>query len=81
MNHLALDTIGKCAFGFDFDTVLSGESNVSKTFSELLQGADFRHLIRKALIRSMATCHLQPTKNQQSCGTDKQDSPEGIIVP
>lgn len=48
--HLALDIIGRCAFGFNFNTVLSGESEISKAFSVVIKGVNFGRLMKKRLI-------------------------------
>ena len=48
--HLALDIIGRCAFGFNFNTVLSGESEISRAFSVVIKGVNFGRLMKKRLI-------------------------------
>ena len=50
LTHLALDIIGKCAFGFTFNTVISGESEISRAFSVVMKGINFGRLMKKRLI-------------------------------
>lgn len=50
LSHLTLDIIGRCAFGYNFDTVLSGESEVSTAFSEVVLGINFARVMRQNLI-------------------------------
>ena len=48
--HLTLDIIGRCAFGYHFNTVLSGESETSSAFSTVIKGVGFGRIMRKKLI-------------------------------
>ena len=48
--HLTLDIIGRCAFGYDFHTVLSGETEISTAFSAVIKGISFGRVMRKRLI-------------------------------
>ena len=48
--HLTLDIIGRCAFGYDFNTVLSGETETSSAFSAVIKGVDFGRIMRKKFI-------------------------------
>jgi len=48
--HLTLDIIGRCAFGYDFNTVLSGETETSSAFSAVIKGVDFGRVMRKKFI-------------------------------
>lgn len=41
LNRLALDFIGESAFGYQFKTVLGGETDVTKAFSHLTTGVRF----------------------------------------
>lgn len=50
LTHLTLDIIGRCAFGYNFDTVLSGESEVSNAFSDVILEINFARLMRQKLI-------------------------------
>lgn len=50
LTHLALDIIGRCAFGYNFNTVLSGESEISSAFSTVMKGMSFGRVMRKRLI-------------------------------
>lgn len=50
LTHLTLDVIGRCAFGYDFNTVLSGESEISNAFSAVIKGISFGQLLRKNFI-------------------------------
>lgn len=50
LTHLTLDIIGRCAFGYNFDTVLSGESEIASAFSSVIKGISFGRLMRKNLI-------------------------------
>ena len=38
LTHLTLDIIGLTAFGYDFDTVKSGENEISEAFDSILSG-------------------------------------------
>ena len=48
--HLTLDIIGRCAFGHHFNTVLSGESEISSAFSTVVKGTGFGRIVRKRFI-------------------------------
>ncbi|KAK3748420.1 hypothetical protein QZH41_005763 [Actinostola sp. cb2023] len=48
--HLTLDIVGKTSFGYEFNTVLGQESEVSSAFTSLLTGAEFSYVIRSNLI-------------------------------
>ena len=50
LTHLTLDIIGRCAFGYNFDTVLLGESEVSNAFSDVILEINFARLMRQKLI-------------------------------
>ena len=50
LSHLTLDIIGQCAFGYNFNTVLAGESNVSEAVNAVIGGMSFRYMVCKALI-------------------------------
>ena len=50
LTHLTLDIIGRCAFGYNFNTVLSGESEISSAFSVVIRGINFARLLRMNLI-------------------------------
>ena len=39
--RLTLDVIGRCAFGYHFNTVLSGETEISSAFSAVIKGVGF----------------------------------------
>ena len=41
LNRLALDVIGESAFGYQFKSVLGGETEITKAFSHLLTGVTF----------------------------------------
>ena len=48
--HLTLDIIGRCAFGYHFNTVLSGETETSSAFSAVIQDISFGRVMRKRYI-------------------------------
>ena len=48
--HLTLDVIGQSAFGFNFNTVLGGESKVSEAVNIATGGMSLRYAVAKALI-------------------------------
>ncbi|XP_020604870.1 cytochrome P450 4F5-like [Orbicella faveolata] len=48
--RLTLDVIGRCAFGYHFNTVLSGETEISSAFSAVIKGVGFGRVMRKKLI-------------------------------
>ena len=50
LNHLTLDIIGRCAFGYRFNTVLSGESETSSAFSAVIKDISFGRIMRKRYI-------------------------------
>ena len=50
LTHLTLDVIGQSAFGYDFNTVLAGESKVSEAVNVVIGGMSVRHIIFKSLI-------------------------------
>ena len=50
LTHLSFDIIGRCAFGYNFNTVLSGESEISKAFTEVIKGLRFARVMKKSLI-------------------------------
>ena len=50
LTHLSFDIIGRCAFGYNFNTVLSGESKISKAFTEVIKGLRFARVMKKSLI-------------------------------
>ncbi|XP_031555945.1 cytochrome P450 4F5-like [Actinia tenebrosa] len=45
LNHCTLDIIGKCAFGYDFDSVFSGDNQLAKAFTSIIQVTNFSHLL------------------------------------
>ena len=49
LTHLSFDIIGRCAFGYNFNTVLSGESDISKAFTEVIKGLSFARVMKKSL--------------------------------
>ncbi|XP_068743942.1 cytochrome P450 4c21-like isoform X1 [Montipora capricornis] len=50
LSHLTLDVIGQTAFGYNFNTILAGESKVSRAFATVSHALDFKYLICKFLI-------------------------------
>ena len=50
LTHLTLDVIGQTAFGYNFNTILGGDSKVSKAFATVFYALDFKYLICKFLI-------------------------------
>ena len=42
--------IGQTAFGYNFNTILAGESKVSRAFATVSHALDFKYLICKFLI-------------------------------
>ena len=48
--HLTLDIIGRCAFGYHFNTVLSGETETSSAFSTVIKDISFGRVMRKMFI-------------------------------
>ena len=50
LSHLTLDVIGQSAFGYNFNTILGGDSKVSEAVAIVLQGLNFKYLICKFLI-------------------------------
>ena len=50
LTHLALDVIGQAAFGYNFNTVLAGESKVSEAVTVVTGGMSIRYLLLKSLI-------------------------------
>ena len=50
LTHLTFDIIGRCAFGYNFNTVLSGETEMSKAFTEVIKGLSFARVLKKSLI-------------------------------
>ena len=48
--HLTLDIIGRCAFGYHFNTVLSGDSETSSAFSAVIKDISFGRIMRKRYI-------------------------------
>ena len=48
--HLTLDIIGRCAFGYHFNTVLSEETEISRAFSTVITGVTFGRFLRKRLV-------------------------------
>ena len=45
--HLTLDIIGRCAFGFHFNTVLSGETEISSAFSAAVKGTAYGRVLQR----------------------------------
>lgn len=50
LTHLTLDVIGQSAFGYNFNTVLAGESKVSEAVDLVISGMSFRQLMGKTFI-------------------------------
>ena len=50
LTHVALDVIGQAAFGYNFNTVLAGESKVSEAVTVVTGGMSLRYIILTALI-------------------------------
>lgn len=50
LTHLTLDVIGQAAFGYNFNTVLAGDSKVSKAVKVVTGGMSLKYIIAKALI-------------------------------
>ena len=50
LTHLTLDVIGQSAFGYNFNTVLGGESKVSEAVNIATGGMSLRYAISKSLI-------------------------------
>ena len=50
LTHLSLDVIGQSAFGYNFNTVLAGESKVSEAVSAVVGGMSVRYIILTSLI-------------------------------
>jgi hypothetical protein len=48
--HLTLDVIGKTSFGYDFNTTLGDESEVSVAFNKLMIGGEFGYIVRRNII-------------------------------
>lgn len=48
--HLTLDIIGRCAFGYHFNTVLSGETEISSAFSAVIKGTGFGRIMKKRFL-------------------------------
>ena len=48
--HLTLDIIGRCAFGYHFNTVLSGETEISSAFSAAIKGTAYGRVLRRKFI-------------------------------
>ena len=48
--HLTLDIIGRCAFGYHFNTVLSGEKEISSAFYAVIKRVSFGRILRKRFI-------------------------------
>ena len=62
--HLTLDIIGRCAFGYHFNTVLSGETEISSAFSAVINGAGFGRVMRKKFIPLYG--YLPVTENKRA---------------
>jgi len=50
LTHLTLDVIGQAAFGYNFNTVLAGESKVSEAVSVVTGGMSVRYVMLKSVI-------------------------------
>lgn len=50
LSHLTLDVIGQSAFGYNFNSILGGDSKISIAFATSLSAMDFKYLICKFLI-------------------------------
>lgn len=50
LTHLTLDVIGQSAFGYNFNTVLAGESKVSEAVNVVMGGMSIRYVICKFMI-------------------------------
>ena len=50
LTHLTMDVIGQSAFGYNFNTVLAGESKVSEAVDVVISGMSFRQTVCKNLI-------------------------------
>ncbi|XP_068711405.1 cytochrome P450 4c21-like [Montipora foliosa] len=50
LSHLTLDVIGQTGFGYNFNTILGGDSKVSKAFATAFSALDFNYLVCKFLI-------------------------------
>jgi len=48
--HLTLDIIRRYAFGYHFNRLLSGETEISSAFSVVFEGAAFGRIMRKRFI-------------------------------
>ena len=50
LTHLTLDVIGQSAFGYNFNTVLGGESKVSEAVRVVTGGLSVGYIILKSMI-------------------------------
>ena len=50
LTHLTLDVIGQSAFGYNFNTVLAGESKVSEAVDFVMRGISFKQIACKKFI-------------------------------
>ena len=66
LSHLTLDVIGQSAFGYNFNTILGGDSKVSQAFGVVLQGMSFKYLICKFLIPFFEYLPLAENKKIQT---------------
>jgi len=66
LSHLTLDVIGQSSFGYNFNTVLGGESKISEAFATVLQGINFKYIICKFLIPFFDYLPLAETRKIQS---------------
>ena len=66
LSHLTFDVIGQSAFGYNFNTILGGDSRVSEAFGIVLQGLTLKYIIGKFLIPFFDYLPLAETRKIKS---------------
>ena len=62
-NHVTLDIIGLCAFGYPFNSVLNGYDEESKCISQIVSGSSGVH--RKLIESKLPLLKLLPSKGRE----------------
>lgn len=76
LTHLTLDVIGQSAFGYNFNTVLAGESKVSEAVDLVISGMSFRQLMGKTFIPFF---EYLPTSENRRIKTAKEIADNAVL--
>lgn len=75
-NHVTLDIIGLCAFGYTFNSVMNGYDDESKCISQIVSGGSGVH--RKLIESKVPLLKLIPSKGREE-GKNAEKACENLI--